>query len=49
MLEVGRGNRPPESRRGIIESHDRRQAGMSAPAQGLFLWQVEYPWENILP
>ena len=49
MLEIGRGKRSPESLRGIIESHDRRQAGMSAPAQGLFLWQVEYPWENILP
>ena len=49
MLEIGRGKRSPESLRGIIESHDRRQAGMSAPAQGLFLWQVEYPWEKILP
>lgn len=27
MLEIGRGKRSPESLRGIIESHDRRQAG----------------------
>ena len=26
----------------ILESCDRRQAGMTAPAQGLYLWSVEY-------
>lgn len=48
MLEIGRGKRSPESLHGVIESRDRNASGMSAPASGLFLWRVEYPWEKIL-
>ena len=42
LLEVGRGNvRPTEIER-ILNSRDRREAGPTAPARGLFLASVEY-------
>jgi tRNA pseudouridine38-40 synthase len=28
----------------ILESRDRRRAGITAPAQGLFLWHIAYRW-----
>ena len=49
MLEIGRGKMPVQDLRKVIESHSRSASGMSVPAQGLFLWKVEYPWEEVLP
>lgn len=42
LLEVGRGERSIESVAQALESMDRQRAGFTAPAQGLFLWEVEY-------
>ena len=42
LLEVGSGQRTPESVRALLLSLDRAQAGFTAPAQGLFLWEVRY-------
>ena len=42
LLEVGSGQRCVESVRGALESLDREQAGFTAPAQGLILWDVRY-------
>ena len=42
LLEVGKGLRQPEEMSRILASRDRRMAGPTAPAQGLFLWQVDY-------
>lgn len=42
LLEVGRGERAPESVTAILQSGDRAQAGPTAPAQGLTLWSVDY-------
>ncbi len=42
LLEVGSGQRTPESVRAALESLDRARAGFTAPAQGLFLWDVRY-------
>ena len=42
LLEVGSGLREPESVAGTLESLDRAQAGFTAPARGLFLWDVRY-------
>ena len=42
LLEVGKGLRQPEEMSRILASRDRRMAGHTAPAQGLFLWQVDY-------
>jgi tRNA pseudouridine38-40 synthase len=43
LLEVGRGNIAADSIPAIIERRDRRAAGPTAPAVGLFLVNVEYP------
>lgn len=43
LLEVGKGKFSLEDFRKIIEKKDRGAAGTSAPAQGLFLVNVEYP------
>ena|ERR1035437_6075869 len=45
MLEVGRGKCSIEEFRSIIESKNRSKAGVSAPAEGLFLSAIEYPFE----
>lgn len=49
LVEVGRGKLSIEGFRGVIEQHDRCKAGTSAPANGLFLVNVEYPEEIFLP
>ncbi len=43
LLEVGEGKIKPEEVIKIIEKKDRRVAGRSVPAQGLYLCKVEYP------
>lgn len=43
LLEVGTGNIDLTGFRRIIEAKDRGLAGMSVPAHGLFLTDVEYP------
>jgi tRNA pseudouridine38-40 synthase len=45
LLEVGRGKLTVEGFRQIIESKSRSKAGSSAPANGLFLTDIEYPPE----
>ena len=42
LLEVGSGQRSVQSVRAALESLDREQAGFTAPAQGLILWDVRY-------
>ena len=42
LLEVGRGDRTPESVEEILRGRDRTKAGFTAPAHGLFLWEVRY-------
>ena len=42
LLEVGAGERNPEEMVEILEKKDRRFAGKTAPAHGLFLWNVFY-------
>ena len=42
LLEVGSGQRSPESVTEALESLDRRRAGFTAPARGLTLWDVKY-------
>ena len=45
LLDVGQGKLSVEQFRHVINSKDRRQAGSSAPAHGLFLTSVRYPRE----
>ena len=42
LLEVGTGQRSAESVQAALNSLDREQAGFTAPAQGLTLWDVRY-------
>ncbi|MBC7189446.1 tRNA pseudouridine(38-40) synthase TruA [Candidatus Aerophobetes bacterium] len=42
LVEVGRGKIKPEYMRELLEVRDRRKAGPTAPAKGLFLWKVGY-------
>ena len=42
LIEVGYGKRTPESIPELINAKDRKQAGFTAPAQGLCLMKVDY-------
>lgn len=48
LLDVGRGVLTVEALRAIVEKKDRCAAGVSMPAEGLFLTQVSYPWQEIM-
>lgn len=43
LVEVGRGQRPPEQIPEILKARDRSSAGYMAPPEGLFLEEVYYP------
>lgn len=43
LLEVGKGRMSLEDFEKMIEAQDRKQAGQSVPAQGLYLIRVVYP------
>lgn len=45
LLEVGTGRISIPHFQAILDSRDRRQAGRSVPAQGLYLSEVKYPPE----
>lgn len=42
LFEVGRHNMTVEQFKEVIDSHDRCRAGDSAPAEGLYLEEIEY-------
>ncbi|MCD7929336.1 MAG: tRNA pseudouridine(38-40) synthase TruA, partial [Clostridiales bacterium] len=42
LLEVGYGRISPEQMEAILEAKDRRQAGPTAPPEGLCLMKVDY-------
>ena len=43
LIEVGKGEYPPEHVAEILESRSRKEAGPTAPAHGLTLVNIEYP------
>lgn len=45
LLEIGHGEQPPSWAQTVLASKDRRQGGVTAPAQGLYFVHVEYPPE----
>lgn len=47
LIEVGRGDRTPESMKTLLEAKCRELAGYTAPPQGLRLEQVEYEAEAV--
>lgn len=42
LVDVGLGKHPPEAVADILRAGDRRRAGATAPARGLFLKEVKY-------
>ena len=48
LLEVGLGKIKPEELKSILAAKDRGEAKTSAPAEGLYLWKIDYNWEQIL-
>ena len=42
LVEIGRGKRKASDLRKVLNSKDRKEAGPTAPAQGLFLKEVKY-------
>lgn len=42
LIELEAAGAPETAMRDILESRDRKRAGTTAPARGLFLWNVEY-------
>ena len=42
LYEVGYGRLKPQDIKAIIDSRDRRRAGITAPAHGLYLKEVYY-------
>lgn len=42
LIQVGQGKYAPEDIEEMFNKRDRRCAGMSAPAEGLYLWKVFY-------
>lgn len=42
LIEVGRGERAPESMPALLKAKERKQAGYTAPPQGLRLEKVTY-------
>ena len=42
LIEAGRGERDAENIAAALQSRDRKNAGFTAPAQGLCLWDVRY-------
>ena len=41
-IDAGRKKHPPERMEEILAARDRAEAGITAPAHGLFLWRVGY-------
>ncbi len=46
LLKAGTGCWPPSYVKGILDACDRRMAGETAPARGLFLKKIEFPGED---
>jgi tRNA pseudouridine38-40 synthase len=49
LIEIGQGRRPESWAGEVLAGRDRNQAGMTAPAQGLYFIGPEYPAQYGLP
>ncbi|MCP5158177.1 MAG: tRNA pseudouridine(38-40) synthase TruA [Gammaproteobacteria bacterium] len=49
LIAIGAGDRPVEWAQAVLEQRDRVQAGITAPAEGLYLLAVYYPERFGLP
>jgi tRNA pseudouridine38-40 synthase len=49
LTTIGAGEREPDWAREVLAARDRRLGGVTAPPDGLYLTQIEYPQEFQLP
>jgi tRNA pseudouridine38-40 synthase len=49
LIAVGKGEEPPDWARTVLEGRDRTRSAATAPAAGLYLWEVRYPAAFGLP
>lgn len=49
LLPIGEGKCPPVWMREVLRSRDRKQAGVTAPAAGLYFEKAYYPYHYSLP
>lgn len=49
LMVIGRGEQPVAWMQELLQAQDRKKAGMTAQAAGLYLINVEYPKEHGLP
>ncbi len=49
LVEIGRGAAPPQWAADVLAGRDRTKAGVTAPAQGLTLAGIMYPFQFNLP
>jgi tRNA pseudouridine38-40 synthase len=49
LIAVGKGAEPPDWARTVLEGRDRTRSAATAPAAGLYLWEVRYPAAFGLP
>ena len=49
LIVIGRGDQPVEWMQSVLSGKDRKKAGMTASAAGLYMVDVEYPKELGLP
>lgn len=49
LIAIGAGQQPPQWAQQVLQSRDRRQGGITAPAEGLYLYDVDYPPAYTLP
>jgi tRNA pseudouridine38-40 synthase len=49
LIAVGKGDQPPGWARTVLEGRDRTRGAATAPAAGLYLWEVRYPAAFGLP
>ena len=49
LIAVGKGVQPPGWARTVLEGRDRTRNAATAPAAGLYLWEVRYPAAFAVP
>ena len=49
LIAVGKGEEPPDWALAVLEGRDRTRSAATAPAAGLYLWEVRYPAAFGLP
>ncbi len=51
LIEIGMGKQSSQWAKDVLYARDRRAAGITAPASGLYLKKVDYPapWDDVFP